>query len=261
MNILVTGAGGTLGFRLTPKLRSAFGASAIHRCYNSPQKNPESAANTYCGDLTEKRFLNDTLEKSQPHIIINLASLTDVNLCEEKPEKAQLINAELIEQITKFDDKPNPISIYGKTKLAGEEAALSDPDNLVVRTSGLFDSRPGNLFYFFMDNLRRGREVSALSDCWYSPTSAEALSERIIALIENNTSGIVHFAGAERVTRYEFALIIAKSLKCDYTLVKKKCDFNWKARRPRDSSLDSADGYSETRLAYRSLEEELGRLI
>ncbi|MCH9030656.1 MAG: SDR family oxidoreductase [candidate division Zixibacteria bacterium] len=284
---MLTGAGGTLGIRLTPKLKRAFGASAVHCCYHSSETKFSGDSYSCCGDLTEKDFLEDSLKKSSPQVIINLASLTDVNHCEEKPEKAQLINVGLVEQISEmapraklvqistdyvFDgesgnykpnDKTNPISVYGITKLAGESATLKNPDNLVIRTSGLFDSRPGNLFYFFMDKLKRSQEVSALSDCWYSPTSAVSLAESIVALIENNASGVIHFAGPERVTRYDFALLIAESLGYDKALVKKmsQSNFNWPARRPRDSSLDSYDGYSNSNLKHRGLAEELGRII
>ena len=80
----------------------------------------------------------------------------------------------------------------------------------------------------------------ALSDQYTSPTFVPNLSKMIIEIATRQIAGIIHLAGASRISRYETAFLLAEKLNLDKTLVKSVTidQMNWKAQRPADSSLD-----------------------
>lgn len=280
--ILLTGAGGMLGVRLLPHLKKAFEKSRIFSVFHGAGSRVFDT--TAVGDLTDEDFLKQVVDESQPDLIINLAALTDVERCESKPELAHRVNigipAALVAQAPNakllqlssdyvFDGKsgaytpdslPAPLSVYGKTKLESETVTLQNSRNLVARASGTFDwLTTGNLFSYFVARLDEQLKVNALSDSIYSPIWADDLARGIVGLLKQETAGLIHYAGPERMSRYDFALAIADEFGFDKTLIERanQKDFNWKARRPADSSLNSAEGYKQAKVTPHTLAEAL----
>ena len=146
------------------------------------------------------------------------------------------------------DDVPNPVNYYGLTKLLGEVAVSSSlPDNsLIVRVSGLYGYSPTgkrNFGITALEKMLKNEEVKAFTDQYLSPTYVPFLAEKLLRLVERGSeiNGVVHVAG-ERVSRYEFALLLARILGRDQELVKPTSmeELRLPARRPRDSSLDTS---------------------
>ena len=280
--ILLTGAGGMLGVRLLPHLKKAFKKSRIFSVFHGA--GSQVFETTAVGDLTDKDFLEHVINASQPDLIINLAALTDVERCENEPELARRVNAGIPQALAAqapdakliqlssdyvFDGKsgsyipdslPAPLSVYGKTKLESESMTLQNSRNLVVRASGTFDwLTTGNLFSYFAARLDEKLKVRALSDSFYTPIWADDLARGIVGLLKQETAGLIHYAGPERMSRYDFALVIADEFGFDKTLIERanQKDFNWKARRPADSSLNSAEGYKQAKVTPHTLAEAL----
>ncbi|MFQ5608144.1 MAG: SDR family oxidoreductase [Candidatus Zixiibacteriota bacterium] len=282
--ILVTGAGGMLGVRLLPHLKRVFKKACIFSVFHHAEPASQVFETTALGDLTDSEFFRQIVELSAPGLVINLASLTDVERCEREPEYSRRVNAGLVANLIQsapeahlvqlstdyvFDgrsgkytetDRPGPLSVYGKTKLESETLTLQNEQHLLIRTSGTFDwLNQKNFFGFVINRLSEGKDVRALVDCYYSPICADDLARGIIGLLKRTATGLVHFGGPERVTRYDFALKIAEEFGYDETLIHpaSQADFGWRATRPADSSLNSAAGYRAADVTPRSLNNTL----
>jgi len=197
MKILLLGRGGQVGWELQRSLSVlgdvvALGSDAAH--------NP----NGLCGDLTDLDGLARTVEQVRPDVIVNAAAHTAVDKAESEPELARTINAlapaMLAQAATKigawlvhystdyvFDgsgttpwketDRTGPLSVYGQTKLEGEQAVASTPKHLILRTSWVYATRGGN-FAKTMLRLAGEREaLTVINDQFGAPTSAELLAD------------------------------------------------------------------------------------
>lgn len=141
----------------------------------------------------------------------------------------------------KESDVTNPINHYGLTKLQGEQAVMGLCDNFIVaRTSVLYGRGRKNFTTWIIDELKNRKELTIVTDQFVSPTLNTDLSHQILALIEADATGIYHTAGAERISRFDFAQKVAEEFDLDSGLIvpyASEC-MNWVAKRPMDSSLD-----------------------
>lgn len=197
-------------------------------------------------DLSDSTGLRELVRSVNPDIIINAAAYTNVDKAESEPEKARAINATgpgvLAEEAKKanailvhystdyvFDgkkgspyvetDTPNPLSVYGQTKLEGEQAIeASGCVNLVLRTSWVYSMRQGGFVTKVLKWARTQEVMRVVDDQISSPTSARMLSE-ITALILaqgrddvfdylREKGGLYHCAGSGSCSRYEWAKAI-----------------------------------------------------
>ena len=106
-------------------------------------------------------------------------------------------------------DEPNPVNVYGCSKLRGEEATRATSEEFcVARTSVVYgwgrSSRP-NFGSWAYSELRSGRQVTVVSDQYCSPTLNSDLARMLLEVAERHTPGTIHLAGASRLSRYEFA--------------------------------------------------------
>jgi len=254
--ILITGAGGQLGLTLKDVL-------------------PESDRVKYVSkaqlDITDFDAVRTYFKQFQPHVCINAAAYTAVDEAEKNPEIAFKINAEAVANLAKccvewntklihistdyvFDgeadsphketDKPNPETVYGKSKLAGEEAIKASDlsDFVIIRTSWLY-SRYGKNFYKTILRLSKEREViSVVNDQTGSPTYAPHLAEAILIIakkLSKENSGIYHFSDKGNSTWFDFAVEIVKSKNLPVKVLETTSEaFKTLAKRPKYSVLD-----------------------
>lgn len=248
MKVLVIGKDGQLGSELVRIIGGSRGTSR------------QKGSGIYL-DLTNVNSIEDTILKEMPDVVINAAAYTNVDGCEENKRDAFLINGKAVGNMARAcsvtdsyfihistdyvfdgangnyteDDTPNPVNYYGVSKLMGEAYALSYDDSLVIRTSGVYGIKM-NFPLYVVKTLREGGTVNCI-DSYYSPIHATLLAESIKELIEKRMYGILNVSG-ERLSRYDFALKIKKSLDIktgNISLVNNSP--NLKARRPYDSSL------------------------
>lgn len=116
------------------------------------------------------------------------------------------------------EDAPSPINEYGRQKVAAEAGVLAaDPRNLVLRTSGVYgwQLEPKNFVLQVRTKLTRGETMKVAGDLRYNPTFAEDLAAATVALVETGARGIFHAAGAETISRYDFAVAAARVFGLD----------------------------------------------
>ncbi len=248
MKVLVIGKDGQLGSELVRIIGGSKGTSR------------QKGSGIYL-DLTNVNSIEDTILKEMPDVVVNAAAYTNVDGCEENKRDAFLVNGKAVGNMARAcsvtdsyfihistdyvfdgangnyteDDTPNPVNYYGVSKLMGEAYALSYDDSLVIRTSGVYGIKM-NFPLYVVKTLREGGTVNCI-DSYYSPIHATLLAESIKELIEKRMYGILNVSG-ERLSRYDFALKIKKSLDIktgNIYLVNNSP--NLKAKRPYDSSL------------------------
>jgi dTDP-4-dehydrorhamnose reductase len=210
------------------------------------------------------------LSKQKPDVVIHTAAYTDVDGCEINRELAWKVNAEATKHLAiasaqvnshliyvstdyVFDgekgfyteeDKPNPISYYGYTKLRGEEFLKGYATEwCIARPSVLYGWGPKhkqNFATWIINNLKQGKEVKVLTDQHVSPTLNTNLAAMLLEIAERKITGTTHTAGATRVSRHEFALKLAETFNLNKNLIKPITmnEIRWKAKRPKDSSLN-----------------------
>ncbi|AJW71806.1 SDR family oxidoreductase [Nitrosopumilus adriaticus] len=262
--ILVTGSAGLVGIQVVKDLvRENFD---VYACYN--ETKIQFGVPTHL-DLTKKDMIIDVFHTINPDLVIHLAAKTDVEKCELQKEETTLINTIATEILARESAKQNaffiyvstdyvfdgeeglkkendicdPKNFYGKSKLNGENTVKKFASQyLIIRTSTPFGihSTKKSFPIWVKENLESGKEISVLTDQFTSPTFVPNFSKMLLEVIKKRITGTIHLAGATRISRYEFAKMIAKKLKLDTMLLKKSeiQEMGWNATRPKDSSLD-----------------------
>lgn len=264
MKFLVTGSTGLVGSQVVKELIKQ--KHHVYSCYN--ESFPQDGIQTKL-DLVNQNDIKDTLNQIQPDIVIHLGAMTNVDLCETEKNLAMTINAVSTETLAKesakqkaffvyvstdyvFDgitgmkkenDFTNPLSFYGKSKLAGEDALNKLASNwCIVRTSTPFGIHPAKKSFplWVKENLESKKKFSVVTDQFTSPTYIPNFSKMLIEVAIRQISGIIHLAGHTRISRYILAEMIAEKLNLDKSLIipSRINEMNWKAQRPKDSSLD-----------------------
>ena len=261
--ILVTGSAGLIGTQIVKDLLDNH--KQVYSCYNKTK--PELGIITHL-DLTKKDDIVNTMNRIKPDVVIHLGAMTDVELCETETELAKKINTDATEILAlesekyntffvymstdyvfdgkvgmkKENDKTNPINFYGKSKLDGERVfkKITTP-NVIVRTSTPFGIHSKKISFpiWVKKNLELEKEISVVVDQYTSPSYVPNISKMIIEIMERKITGIIHLAGATKISRYDFAVQISKIINANKQFLKliKMDQMDWKAQRPADSSL------------------------
>ncbi len=264
MKLLVTGASGLLGHKVVQ-----VALDRNHEVYSVYNDHPTNSGNPIKVNLTEKSQVSSVISKVDPEAIIHTAGYTDVEGCETNKDVAWKTNVEATKNLVKssgkdvhmiyvstdyvFDGKkglyseedlPNPINHYGYTKLKGEEAIKQYASQwCVARPSVIYGwglSHKLNFATWLTTNLENGKAVNVLTDQYVSPTLNTNLANMLIEISERRIIGILHTAGATRISRYQYALNLAEIFNFRKDLIKpaKTNEMQWKAQRPKDSSLN-----------------------
>ncbi|PWB32546.1 dTDP-4-dehydrorhamnose reductase [Pseudomonas sp. SDI] len=228
-------------------------------------------------DLSAPQRIREQVRAIQPQLIINAAAHTAVDQAESEPQLAFAINAEapgilaeeaarlaipLIHYSTDYvfdgakptpyseDDQPNPLSVYGQSKLAGEQAVGNvGGAHLILRTSWVY-SRSGRNFLLTMQRLLQEKpELRVVADQMGAPTWAGTIASSTRQLIERwqagqaGAWGTYHLTAQGETSWFGFAQAIAEQLKaqgkpCARLLPIPSSDYPTPARRPLNSRLD-----------------------
>ena len=148
-------------------------------------------------------------------------------------------------------DPPNPISVYGESKWAGEKNIISHQGRYdrfyLIRTSWLYGHNGPNFIATILDLARKRKDLNVVADQKGTPTSCEDLAKAVYALLQSSTFGIYHFSGEGSCTWFEFALSIigiAKKMHMDLKVAEvhpvTAKEFNRPALRPVFSVLDKS---------------------
>ncbi|MGI8813239.1 MAG: dTDP-4-dehydrorhamnose reductase [Pyrinomonadaceae bacterium] len=224
-------------------------------------------------DIGDRSEVCDLVASIRPDAVINCAAYTNVDGAESDPVSSELANAIGVENLAGacrdagsgfvtistdyvFDganlgfytqrDDPNPLSVYGKTKLGGERSARGEYARSIVVRSGWIYGTGGTNFLSIVHKLLAKGPISAIADSYGTPTFAEDLAVRLRELVELDIPGIYHVTNSGDGTSYAgFAHAVCKGLGTDPTLVKEVSHLDLKRPAPRPISSKLACLVSE----------------
>ena len=263
LKFLVTGSAGLVGQQVVKDLSKS---NQVFSCYN--ESKPEYGDSVKM-DLKNYEMISSVLTEIKPDVVIHLGAMTGVDLCEKEKTSASEINTKATEIIAKEcsklnsflvyvstdyvfdgnfgmykeDDVANPLGFYGKSKLEGEKAVQNFSTNwCIARTSTPFGLHPTKKSFpmWVIENLQKQKQIDVLIDQFTSPTYIPNLSRMLIEISERRITGIIHAAGASKISRYQMASMVSDKLNLDGTFLKQISmnKMKWVAQRPKDSSLD-----------------------
>jgi len=264
MKILVTGANGLLGQKLTFLLNQDAEADVIATARQKINFGIQRGA--FCAlDITDARQVDEVIGQWKPDVIINTAAMTQVDQCETEREKCWSNNVTAVEHLVKACEKfavrilhistdfifdgshgpldesatPHPLSYYGASKLAAEEAIIkSKTDWAILRTVLVYgvtmDMSRSNIVLWVKKNLEEHKPIQVVNDQWRTPTLAEDLAMGCHLAALKKSRGIYHVSGEEMMTPYDIAVRTAVFFNLDKSLIKKtdSTQFKQPAVRP-----------------------------
>lgn len=258
---LVTGSGGRLGRALAQVIEDEFPAEFPGAVFATRDEI----------DVTDYFRMRSEMERIEPTVVVNCVAMTDVDGCEENPERARIMNVEGARLVAraaravearvihvstdqvfdgrltrpyKEDDATGPLSVYSTTKLHGEKAvAAENPDHAILRSAWFFGPHPATGFpERHLTALAAGQSLRMVSDRLGSPTYLRDLARAVVALIRAPFTGVIHFAnGGEPASRYDVVRELALRLGVDTQRLAPIPSSAWsgdRAVRPHYSALD-----------------------
>lgn len=235
MKVLVTGASGTLGSNLLQDWVERYELVGVF--HRHPISLP--GVRTLGADLSQPGEAERLLRDVRPDWVVHCAAATDLDACERDPDWARRLNVEMAGRVAAaahaigarlthistdgvFDgerggyqesDLPEPINVYGHSKLAGEAAVMRvHPQALAVRTNlfGWSSAGRNSLVEWFLGRLESGEASPGFEDVWFSPISVHDLGQALDELQERRAAGVLHVGGATCLTKLEFGRRLAK---------------------------------------------------
>ncbi len=264
--LLLTGASGLIGTYLLSRIKTNY-----NNIYVTSHRSSPKFGKSIQLDLVETENVYKKLKETKPEIIVNLAALTDVERCEIDRDLARRLNRDLVSAISRYvyenkayllhistdyvfdgnegnykeDAQTNPVNWYGITKLQGENEIilkLCQENWCIARVSTVFGihERKKSMPLLITEKLQKGERVKVIMDQYTSPTYALNLANMLKEIIDKKIRGIIHASGASRLSRYEQALKVSRffGLNEELILNTSSHEISWKARRPKDSSLN-----------------------
>jgi len=279
MKILIIGSGGQLGTDCISVLKNQHRVTAVDY--------PEI-------DITSRQSVAETCKTAKPEIIINCAAFTAVDACETEREAAWKVNAEgpsIISETIKaaggrlihistdyvFDgnkpvpesylesDPVNPLSEYGRSKLAGEKVVLDKlPEAIVLRTAWLYSAHGPN----FLKTMLRlalsdpARGFAIVDDQFGSLTWSYTLALQIERLIDTPLSGVIHTTSEDYSSWFQAACYFLEKMGVEHSFAPcSTADYPTAASRPINSILENGVLNSKGISVFRSWQEDVDQFV
>ena len=264
MRVLITGGKGQLGRSLAA---------------TAPADAEIVARDIDTLDITDEAGVRAVVEAVRPDLVLNAAAYTAVDKAESEEAVAHAVNAtavglladatrdvgaRLVHVSTDFvfdgtsgipyapDATPNPLGVYGRTKLAGEQAAqAAGADTLIVRTAWVYAPTGGNFVRTMLRLMAQHRQVRVVADQIGTPTYAPGLAAALWALAEQGLTGVHHYTDAGVASWYDFAVAIQEEALAAGLLDRAvpvipiaTADYPTPAKRPHYSVLDKSSTFA-----------------
>ncbi len=234
MRILITGASGLLGLNVA--LEAMRGNAVIGADRTTLASAPFPMIQV---DLLDPEAASSMLDEARPEAVVHCAAIADIDACESNPDAAHGANATMPRFIAEAcsrrhirllhistdavfsgqkagayteDDTPDPLGVYGITKLEGERAVLQAyPSATVFRVNFYGWSVNGrrSLAEFFVNHLTKGATINGFTDVRFCPMFAGDLAGMILRTLPERLPGIYHVVGPQAMTKYQFGVEIA----------------------------------------------------
>lgn len=266
MRLLLTGASGQLGGYL---LREIVKAGLPVAAWSGSRAGRLLGVELQPVDLADPDRTVTAFRLASPTAVIHAGAIAAITECRRDPVRAQRVNAqasallaELAEQARarcllvstdlvfdgmkgwyREDDRPSPLSVYGRTKADAESPVLVMPSGIVVRMSLLFGPSIVGKPSFFdqqVTALRECRPLTLFSDEWRTPLGLATAARALLAILRSDFRGMLHLGGPERMSRLEMGQRLAAYLGADPSGIVAALRSSVPAvePRPRDTSLD-----------------------
>tara|TARA_B110000902_G_scaffold74410_1_gene87952 strand:- start:1863 stop:2762 length:900 start_codon:yes stop_codon:yes gene_type:complete len=241
MKILITGSNGLLGQKLLHKLRQDFSVELIATSKGKNRVSNKDGYTYFDLDITNNDAVAQLIASEKPQVVINTAAMTNVDLCEDEKkacdslnveavrylaDSCAMIDAHLIQISTDFifdgengpykeEDKPNPLSYYGLSKLKSEEVLQAHNVKwTILRTIIVFGVGEklsnGNIVLWAKGALAKGDPLNIIDDQFRAPTLAEDLADACILAAKKKAFGVFNASGKDIMSIYEIVERIAK---------------------------------------------------
>jgi dTDP-4-dehydrorhamnose reductase len=277
MKLLVTGSSGLLGINLALEAVSAHEVTGVDRIKlaNTPFKLLKA-------DLLDAGAIDSILDTVKPEWLVNCAAMADLDVCEDKPDFARKLNAEIPGELAgacasrgiRFihistdavfdgekdgfyteDDAPNPINVYSKTKFAGERAVLQNNSNAIVARVNFYGwslSGRRSLAEFFHNNLTNNKSMSGFTDVIFCPMFVGHTARLLLAMLDKGLTGLYHVVGNQAMSKYQFGVQIARKFSLKESEISPKSILSSSLTARRSNNLS---------LSIRKLSTDLGQVI
>jgi dTDP-4-dehydrorhamnose reductase len=282
MKVVITGAKGQLGVELMRTCPERWAATGIDL--------PET-------DITDPVQTGRMMGKFQPDWVINCAAYTHVDKAESDADAAHAVNCDgaanlaraakknhvrLVHISTDFvfsgdqcrpykpDDVPDPKSVYGRTKLAGEQAIFDilGKETLIIRTAWLYSSHGSNFVKTMIRLMKEKTSLTVVDDQIGTPCWANGLATVVWAAVEKGLKGVYHWTDARVASWYDFAVAIQEEAMAARLLAGAipvhpvpTCQYPTPARRPAFSVLDKSDLTAAVDMSPQHWRRQLRRMV
>ncbi|MBL8080112.1 MAG: SDR family oxidoreductase [Anaerolineales bacterium] len=233
--LLITGASGLLGINLASEAMSQHDIIGVDRgkLANAPFQVVQE-------DLSDLTSIEPLLDAVRPAWLINCAAIADLDVCEEYPDRAKILNTDMPGEFAKackkrgismvhistdavFDgqkdgfyveqDQTNPLNVYARTKLDGEKAVIAEnPSAIIARVNFYGWSLSGrrSLAEFFYNNLTNDKSMSGFTDAIFCPMLVNDTARVLIKMLKQGLTGLYHLVGPQSMSKYQFGVEIAR---------------------------------------------------
>ncbi len=281
--VMVTGAAGLLGQKIIDvfKRESEY---ELHACDLSG-----GIDGYFSLDITDRQRVLDVVRAISPSVIINAAAFTDVDRAEVDRELAYKVNATAVDYLAEaaflfgakmvhistdyvfnglkgnYDENsvPDPISYYGKSKLAGENLLRARLENhAILRTQVLYGfgkSIKKNFVLWVLEKLSNKEKFSVVTDQIGNPTLADELAIAVLKVVQRDAKGLYNVSGVQSLSRFDFAKAVAEVFGIDPSGMSPTTTdrLNQRARRPTNSSFICLKAQTELGLTVPSVRDSL----
>ncbi len=247
MKLLITGARGLLGLSL------ALEAMPEHEVIGVDRGKLKSAPfRVIQADLLHRNAIDSIFSQIHPDWLINCAALANLEACEEYPDLARRLNAEIPGELAQacakrgvhfahistdavFDgektgpyteeDEPNPLGVYSETKLAGEYAVQEAEVQAIIARLNFYGWSLGgkrSLGEFFVNNLSAGKYVNGFTDVAFCPMFVGHTVRILLAMLAKGLCGLYHMVGGQAMSKYQFGIETARRFGLRESLISPK---------------------------------------
>lgn len=288
--VLITGSNGLLGQKLTDLYLQKKDKKLIATGLG-PNRHPVKSGYIYeTLDIRDKSNLQSLVEKYRPDCIIHTAAMTQVDDCETNHEDCDKLNIDAVNNIASIaadynihlvhlstdfifdgnkellseEDKPNPLSYYGHSKLKGEQIIQKTCKSYaILRTVLVYgvvaDMSRSNIVLWAVNSLKAGKNIKVVNDQWRTPTLAEDLAQGCFLAEDKNAFGIYNISGPDFVSMDQMVLTIADIWNLDTSLIQtiSSIELNQAAKRPPKTGFNINKAIKELQYSPHSLKNGL----
>lgn len=290
--IVITGSNGLLGQTLINLLMKDLDSYTVYGLSRGENRSGRDDFSYHSLDITNYNQLKDCLYAIEPDFIVNTAAMTNVDLCEEQKEACHQINIEAVDNLSKiclkihshlihistdfiFDgvkghykesDMPNPLSIYGKSKLKSEQILVNSSIQFTILRTILVYGKVNNLgrnniVLWVQEMLEKKKEITMVNDQYRMPTYVEDLAMACKISIDKGINGIFNISSNQLLSVFQIAQQVAEVFQLNKELIKpiSTLALNQKAPRPSKTGFDLTKTNRELSFFPKSFKQDLQR--